>query len=204
LYEHVEVVHIACRSRGTTLKAVEAVDRAIVAQQRAARLTAKGGRSMASIEQSIVVNVPVRTAYNQWTQFEEFPRFMEGVESVLQLDDKHLHWRARVVGKIKEWDAEITEQRPDDRIAWTSRSGARNAGVVTFHRLDDNRTKIMLQVDYDPEGVVENVGDTVGVVSTRIKGDLERFKEFIESHSRETGAWRGEIERGQVKPDRIA
>jgi uncharacterized membrane protein len=164
----------------------------------------KGGLSMASIEQSIVVNVPVRTAYNQWTQFEEFPHFMEGVESVRQLDDKRLHWRVNIGGKIKEWDAEITEQRPDERIAWTSRSGARNAGVVTFHRLDDNRSKIMLQVDYDPEGVVESVGDSVGVVSARIKGDLERFKEFIESRSGETGAWRGEIERGHVKQDRIA
>jgi ribosome-associated toxin RatA of RatAB toxin-antitoxin module len=117
---------------------------------------------MASIEQSIEVNVPVRTAYNQWTQFEEFPRFMEGVESVAQLDDKRLHWRANIGGKTKEWVAEITEQRPDERIAWTSRGGVFNAGVVTFHRLDDARAKIMLQVDYDPEGVVENVGDVVG------------------------------------------
>ena len=132
---------------------------------------------MAAIEQSIVVNVPVQMAYNQWTQFEEFPRFMDGVESVRQLDDKRLHWRANIGGKVKEWDAEITEQHPDERIAWTARSGARNAGVVTFHRLDENRTKIMLQVDYEPEGVVENVGDTVGVESGRIKADLERFQE---------------------------
>jgi uncharacterized membrane protein len=159
---------------------------------------------MASIEQSLVVNVPVRTAYNQWTQFEEFPHFMEGVESVRQLDDKRLHWRANIGGKIKEWVAEITEQRPDERIAWTSRGGAYNAGVVTFHRLDDNRTKAMLQIDYDPEGLVENVGDAVGIVSARVKGDLQRFKEFIESRHGETGAWRGEIERGQVKRDRIA
>jgi uncharacterized membrane protein len=159
---------------------------------------------MASIEQSLVVNVPVRTAYNQWTQFEEFPQFMEGVESVRQLDDKRLHWRANIGGKIKEWVAEITEQRPDERIAWTSRGGAYNAGVVTFHRLDDNRTKAMLQIDYGPEGLVENVGDAVGIVSARVKGDLQRFKEFIESRHSETGAWRGEIERGQVKRDRIA
>jgi uncharacterized membrane protein len=157
---------------------------------------------MASIEQSIEVNVPVRTAYNQWTQFEEFPRFMEGVESVRQLDDKRLQWRANIGGKTKEWVAEITEQRPDERIAWTSRGGAYNAGVVTFHRLDDARTKLMLQVDYSPEGVVENLGDAVGLVSARIKGDLQRFKEFIESRHTETGAWRGEIERGQR--DRIA
>jgi uncharacterized membrane protein len=154
---------------------------------------------MASIEQSTTVNVPVRTAYNQWTQFEEFPRFMDGVESVRQLDDKRLHWRANIGGKIKEWDAEITEQRPDERIAWTTRNGPRHAGVVTFHRLDNSRTKLMLQVDYEPEGVVENVGDAVGVVSGRIKRDLERFKEFIESRNRETGAWRGEIDQGQVK-----
>jgi uncharacterized membrane protein len=159
---------------------------------------------MASIEQSLVVSVPVRTAYNQWTQFEEFPQFMEGVESVRQLDDKRLHWRANIGGKIKEWVAEITEQRPDERIAWTSRGGAYNAGVVTFHRLDDDRTKVMLQIDYGPEGLVENVGDAVGIVSARVKGDLQRFKEFIESRHSETGAWRGEIERGQVKRDRIA
>jgi uncharacterized membrane protein len=159
---------------------------------------------MASIEQSIVVNVPVRVAYNQWTQFEQFPRFMEGVESLRQLDDKRLHWKVNVGGKVKEWDAEITEQRPDERIAWTSRSGVRNAGVVTFHRLDENRSKIMLQVDYDPEGVIESVGDAVGVVSARVKGDLERFKEFIERRNWETGAWRGEIEHGQIRRDRLA
>jgi uncharacterized membrane protein len=154
---------------------------------------------MATIEKSIDVDVPVRTAYNQWTQFEEFPRFMEGVEAVRQLDDKRLHWTATVGGKTKQWDAEITEQRPDERIAWRSRSGANNAGVVTFHRLSDSTTRVMLQLEYDPEGVVENVGDAVGVVSARVKGDLERFKEFIESRGRETGAWRGEIDRGAVK-----
>ncbi len=154
---------------------------------------------MASIEQSVTVNVPLRTTYNQWTQFEEFPRFMDGVESVRQLDDKRLHWRANIGGKVKEWDAEITEQRPDERIAWTTRNGPRHAGVVTFHRLDDSRTKLMLQVDYEPDGVLEHVGDAVGVVSGRIKRDLERFKEFIESRNRETGAWRGEIDQKQVK-----
>jgi uncharacterized membrane protein len=148
---------------------------------------------MSSIEQSIDVNVPVRTAYNQWTQFEEFPRFMEGVKEVRQLDDKHLHWRANIGGIEKEWDAEIAEQIPDKRIAWKNTSGPTNAGVVTFHRLNDNQTRIMLQVEYDPEGIVENVGDLVGVVSARVRGDLQRFKEFIESRGRETGAWRGEI-----------
>jgi uncharacterized membrane protein len=154
---------------------------------------------MSTIEKSIDVNVPVRAAYNQWTQFEEFPRFMEGVEQVRQLDDKRLHWKATVGGKTKEWDAEITEQRPDERIAWRSRGGASNAGVVTFHRLSDSTTRVMLQLEYDPEGVVENVGDAVGVVSTRVKGDLDRFKEFIESRGSETGAWRGEIDRGGAK-----
>ena len=149
---------------------------------------------MASIEQSIEVDAPVRAAYNQWTQFEEFPRFMQGVESVQQLDDKRLHWRANIGGKVKEWDAEITEQRPDERIAWTSRSGPWNAGVVTFHRLNDMRTKVMLQLDYDPEGVVENLGDAIGVVKGRVKGDMERFKEFIESRGAPTGAWRGQVD----------
>jgi uncharacterized membrane protein len=154
---------------------------------------------MASIEESIEVGVPVRVAYNQWTQFEEFPRFMEGVKEVHQLDDKHLHWRAEIAGKAKEWDAEITEQIPDERIAWTSRSGPWNAGVVTFHRIDDTHTKAMLQLDYDPEGIVENLGNTLGVVKARVKGDMQRFREFVESRGRETGAWRGEIKQGQVE-----
>jgi len=148
---------------------------------------------VSTIEQSIDVNVPVRTAYDQWTQFEEFPRFMEGVREVRQLDDKRLAWCAAVGGKEKRWEAEITEQIPDARIAWRSRTGANNAGVVTFHRLDDQKTRVMLQLDYDPEGVVENVGDAVGVVSSGVKGDLARFKDFIEQRGRETGAWRGSI-----------
>jgi len=148
---------------------------------------------MSTIEKSIEVNVPVRTAYNQWTQFEEFPRFMEGVKEVNQLDDTHLHWKAAIAGQEKEWDAEITEQTPDQRIAWTSRGGAINGGVVTFHRLSDARSKVMLQLEYAPQGVAENVGDALGVVSLRVQGDLERFKEFIEKRCRETGAWRGQV-----------
>jgi uncharacterized membrane protein len=148
---------------------------------------------MASIEKSIEVGVPVHTAYNQWTQFEEFPRFMEGVEEVRQLDDTHLHWRAKVGGKETEWDAVITEQVPDERIAWTNTSGARNAGVITFHKLDPQKTKLMLQLDYEPEGAMENIGSALGVVGRRVEGDLERFKEFIESRGAETGAWRGEV-----------
>ena len=148
---------------------------------------------MALIEKSIEVNVPVRTAYNQWTQFEEFPKFMEGVTQVKQLDSTHLHWKAQIAGKDKEWNAVITEQRPDERIAWKSTEGAKNAGVVTFHRLSDQNSKIMLQMDYEPEGVVENVGEALGAVSLRVEGDLTRFKEFIEARGRESGAWRGEV-----------
>jgi uncharacterized membrane protein len=148
---------------------------------------------MATIEKSIEVDVPVRIAYNQWTQFEAFPQFMEGVREVRQLDDKTLGWRAEIGGKDEEWIAEITEQVPDQRIAWRARSGKRNAGVVTFHRIADHRTRIMLQLDYEPEGAVENIGDALGLVSRRVEGDLQRFKEFIESRGRETGAWRGEI-----------
>lgn len=148
---------------------------------------------MALIEKSVEVQVPVRTAYNQWSQFEEFPKFMEGVVQVQQLDSTHLHWKAKIAGKEKQWDAVITEQHPDERIAWKSTQGAKNAGVVTFHRLSDQTSKIMLQLDYEPEGVVENVGDAFGAVSLRVEGDLTRFKEFIETRGRESGAWRGEV-----------
>jgi len=148
---------------------------------------------MSTIEKSIEVNVPVRIAYNQWTQFEQFPRFMEGVKEVTQLDPKRLHWKAEIAGLEKEWTAEITEQTPDQRIAWTSRSGATNGGVVTFHRLSDDKSKVMLQLDYNPQGFVENLGDTLGIVSLRVQGDLERFKKFIEMRGHETGAWRGQV-----------
>jgi len=148
---------------------------------------------MSQVVKSIDVDVPVRTAYNQWTQFESFPQFMEGVQEVRQLDDTRLHWRATIAGKEEQWDAKITEQNPDQRVAWTSTSGAQNAGVVTFHRLGENQTRVTLQLDYDPEGVVENVGDALGFVSRRVEGDLERFKAFIEKRGHETGAWRGEI-----------
>jgi uncharacterized membrane protein len=153
---------------------------------------------MASITKSIDVDVPVRVAYDQWTQFEEFPRFMEGVQEVQQLDDERLHWIAEIGGNQQEWDARITEQHPDERIAWTSTTGAKNAGVVTFHRISDMRTRVTLQLDYEPEGMVETVGDALGVVDRRVQGDLERFKEFIESRQVPTGAWRGEIENPKV------
>ena len=148
---------------------------------------------MSVIEKSIEVNVPVKTAYNQWTQFEEFPKFMEGVEQVKQIDDKHLHWKANIAGKEEEWDAEITEQIPDQRIAWTSKGGAMNAGLVTFYPLSDAKSKLALQMEYVPSGAVEKTGDAMGLVTRRVEGDLKRFKEFIESRGQETGAWRGTV-----------
>ncbi|MGH2354033.1 MAG: SRPBCC family protein [Chloroflexota bacterium] len=148
---------------------------------------------MATTEKSIDVNVPVRTAYNQWTQFEEFPQFMEGVREVKQLDDQRLHWRAEIGGKEEEWDALISEQTPDQRVAWRSTSGAQNAGVVTFLPLSDSQTRVTLEMTYEPQGFVENVGDALGMVSRRVESDLEHFKEFIEARGVETGAWRGEV-----------
>jgi len=150
---------------------------------------------MATIEESVEVKVPVRTAYDQWTQFEEFPRFMAGVESVKQLDDTHLHWVADIGGVHREWDAEITEQHPDERVAWRATAGADNAGAVTFHRIDDSTTKVMLQLDFDPEGFVEQAGDKLGIVKSQTKADLDRFKSFIEERGTETGAWRGDVDR---------
>lgn len=148
---------------------------------------------MSLIQKSIELNVPARTAYNQWTQFEEFPKFMEGVKEVRQLDDKRLQWKANIAGKEEEWNAEITEQIPDERIAWTSRGGAMNAGVVTFHRLSDDTSQLMLQVEYVPQGVVEKAGDAMGLITQRVESDLKRFKTYIESRGQETGAWRGTI-----------
>lgn len=148
---------------------------------------------MSAVEKTIEINVPVRTVYNQWTQFEEFPRFMEGVKQVRQVDDTHLHWKAEIAGQEKEWDAEITEQIPDQRIAWTSRGGTMTSGVVTFQPLSDATSKVMLHMEYDPKGVAENIGDAVGAVSQRVEGDLERFKQYIETRGQETGAWRGTV-----------
>ena len=149
---------------------------------------------MKTIEQSIEVDVPVRTAYNQWTQFEEFPAFMDGVESVTQRDDTHLHWVAEIAGVRREWDAEITEQLSDERIAWTSRDGTGNSGVVTFHRLDDDKSRVMLQLTVAAEGIVEKTGEMLGIIEGKVVGDLERFKEMIESRGAETGGWRGEVQ----------
>ena len=153
---------------------------------------------MSQIIEAIDVDVPVRVAYDQWTQFEEFPEFMEAVERVEQLDDTTLRWTAEIAGVKKTWTAKITEQTPDQRIAWTSVEGAQNAGVVTFHRLDDRRTRVTLQLDVEPEGPVESVGDALGIVGRQAKGDLERFKEFVESRGVATGAWRGEVRQDDV------
>ncbi|KRB73193.1 cyclase [Nocardioides sp. Root190] len=150
---------------------------------------------MSTIQQSIDVEVPVRTAYNQWTQFESFPQFMSGVESITQLDDKHLHWVTSIAGVEREFDAEITEQHPDERVAWASTGGdAKHAGVVTFHRLDDTTSRVMVQIDWEPSGLVEKVGSAVNVDDHRVKGDLTRFKEFIEGRGHESGAWRGDVD----------
>jgi uncharacterized membrane protein len=148
---------------------------------------------MASMCTSIDVNVSVSTAYNQWTQFESFPQFMEGVESVVQKDDTTLRWKAKVAGRETEWDARITEQIPDVRIAWRSISGQPNGGAVDFHRIDDRTTRVVLVMETEPQGVVESVGDALGLLGRRIEKDLERFKEFIEKRGSETGAWRGEV-----------
>lgn len=153
---------------------------------------------MGDVTHAVDVNTDVRTAYNQWTQFEDFPRFMEGVERVEQLDDRHLRWHVDIAGIDREFEAEITEQSPDQRIAWRSRTGVDQGGVVTFHPLNDDQTRVTLQMQFEPEGAAEQIGDKMGLVSARAQGDLERFKEFIEERGHETGAWRGEIDRDQV------
>jgi uncharacterized membrane protein len=148
---------------------------------------------MAYVEKSIVVEKPVRMVYDQWTQFEEFPRFMEGVEEVHQIDDRTLHWRAKIGGKTEEWVAEIVEQLPDQRIRWQSRGGAPNGGLVQFDKTDRG-CRITLRLEYDPQGFVEKAGDMLGFVSRRVEGDLERFARFIEERGVETGEWRGTID----------
>jgi uncharacterized membrane protein len=150
---------------------------------------------VSTIEESIDIAVPVSVAYDQWTQFEQFPSFMEGVEEVTQCDDTNLHWVAEIGGVHREWDAVITEQHPDERIAWTSTTGMKNAGVVTFHRLDEDQTRVMLQLDIEPDGAVEKIGDALGFVRRRATGDLERFKQLIETRGAASGAWRGDIDR---------
>lgn len=152
---------------------------------------------MSTIEKSVTVGVPVRTAYDQWTQFETFPQFMEGVEEVRQLDDTHLHWKASIAGVTREWDAEIVDQTPDERITWRATDGTKNDGTVSFaQNAMDGTTRVTLRMEFEPEGIVEKAGDALSLVERRTSGDLERFKEFIESRGTETGAWRGEVNPG--------
>ena len=148
---------------------------------------------MATIEKSIEVEAPLTAVYNQWTQFEEFPKFMDGVKSVTQMGDDRMHWVATVAGKEKEWFAKITEQTPDQCVAWRSEDGADNAGVVTFERVGDGITKVRLQMDYDPEGIVEGAGGMLGFVGRRVESGLGSFKDFIEERGKATGGWRGTI-----------
>ena len=157
---------------------------------------------MARIQKDIVVDVPVEVAYDQWTQFESFPKFMEGVKEVVQLDEKTLRWNAQIGPKVEEWDAEITEQVPDKIIAWRSTSGARNEGIVRFVPLGENKTKIELEMHWEPKDVTERVGDVLGLDDARIQGDLGRFKKFIEERRSPTGAWRGKISGDKVEGDR--
>jgi uncharacterized membrane protein len=148
---------------------------------------------MSTTEKTIDIDLPISTVYNQWTQFEDFPRFMEGVESVTQIDDKRLHWVAEIAGAREEWDAEIVDQDPDRRIAWRAITGTRNDGVVSFEPLGADATRVTLDLDVEPEGLKEQIGEKLGFVSKQVEGDLKRFKEFVESRGAETGAWRGRI-----------
>jgi uncharacterized membrane protein len=152
---------------------------------------------MSTVTESVDVEVPVHTAYNQWTQFEEFPNFMEGVEQVTQLDDRHNHWITSVSGARREFDTEIVDQLPDERVAWRTVSGeVKQKGVVTFQQLDATHTRVHLAMDVEPSGVAEKAADLVGIIDRRAKGDLRRFKEYIEDRGRESGAWRGRISPG--------
>lgn len=156
------------------------------------------GQGGSTVRESIEVDVPVRTAYDQWTQFEEFPSFMDSVESIKQLDDKRLHWKATVFGKPIEWDAEITEQIPDKRIAWRSITGTPNRGQVTFKSLSPERTRIVLELSYTPTDTLETIGDALGAVRSEATANLKKFKQVIEARGHETGAWRGTIEGSHV------
>ena len=150
---------------------------------------------MAQIIETIDVDVPVTTAYNQWTQFESFPHFLDEVESITQTDDTHSHWKVKVGGAEREFDTVITEQHPDERVAWTSTGGdTEHAGVVTFHKLSDTTSRVTVQIDWEPEGLLEKVGSLVGAGSHAVKKDLENFKEFIEKEGDATGAWRGDVQ----------
>jgi uncharacterized membrane protein len=152
---------------------------------------------METVKESIEVNVPVKTAYNQWTQFEEFPKFMDGVEAVRQIDDTHLNWVAEVSGERREWRAEIVEQKPDEKIAWRAEDGNGPNGIVTFESLGEATTLVTVEMSYEPEGLKETLGAKVGLDTRQVGADLERFKELVEVLGRETGAWRGEVHAGE-------
>ena len=154
---------------------------------------------MAKIEKDIVVDVPVKVAYDQWTQFESFPEFMEGVKEVVQLDEKRLRWRTEIKGTDQEWEAEITNQVPDRHIAWRSVTGTPNAGSVRFQPEGQGKTKVSLELTYEPKDAAEKVGDALGFLERQVDADLKRFKDFIESRGAPTGAWRGEVHGGQVE-----
>jgi uncharacterized membrane protein len=156
---------------------------------------------MPKVDDSIEVQVPVQQAYNQWTQFEEFPKFMDGIQSVQQLDDGHVKWVAEVRGETRQWTTEITEQRPDERIAWRTIEGeVKNDGIVTFEQVGDDQTRINVEMDVEGESGMENVaGELLGVVKSQVRGDLERFKQLIESRGAETGAFRGEVQDGETQ-----
>jgi uncharacterized membrane protein len=156
---------------------------------------------MPKVEESIEVQVPVQQAYNQWTQFEEFPKFMEGIQSVQQLDDTHVRWVAEIRGESREWTTEITDQQPDEKIAWKTIDGElKNDGVVTFEQVGDGQTRVNVQMDVDGDSTAENVaGDLLGIVKAQVHGDLERFKVLIENRDEETGAGRGEVKEGETK-----
>ncbi|WP_030813564.1 SRPBCC family protein [Streptomyces sp. NRRL S-337] len=156
---------------------------------------------MSTVKETVDVEVPVRTVYNQWTQFEEFPQFMEGVEEIKQLDDRHNHWTTKIGGIRREFDTEIIDQLPDERIAWRTTGGdTRQRGVVSFQRLDDSHTRVQLVMEVEPTGTAEKTADMVGLIDHRTKGDLQRFKKYIEQRERETGAWRGRIRPGGSGP----
>jgi uncharacterized membrane protein len=156
---------------------------------------------MTSVEQRIDVDVPVTVAYDQWTQFETFPQFMDGVQSVVQRDDRTLDWVVTVAGQRREWTAEIVDQTPDQRVAWKSIAGTENAGAVLFAPLGSDRTRITLRIEAEPDGIVDRMGEAAGFLDRRVQGDLERFKTFIEARRTPTGAWRGEIHGDAIVDD---
>jgi uncharacterized membrane protein/CBS domain-containing protein len=183
--------------RGPSLKALIVVGGVTGAAIILARRVQRGGLN--AVETVRELDVPVRTAYDQWTQFEDFPQFMEGVEEVKQLDDTRLHWVAEVGGRRTEWDAKIVDQVPDERISWTAVSGKRNAGEVRFEPLGPNRSKVHVRMEYEPEGVIESVGGALGLPQRRVKADLDRFRELIERRGSASGAWRGSVQGGVEK-----